>query len=122
MSTSCRVDHAKRDPDVLTQSLSPTSGSLLRRLPIRMGDYLELVDWTGRHVREGTRGAIPKDAPLALPSLDPTRQRWSIRAKATGSGYWRVVGETHDLIAVAQRIGQRWVKGVGLAKKIARHA
>jgi hypothetical protein len=39
-----------------------------------------------------------------------------------GSGYWRVVGEAHDLMAVAQRIGQRWVKGLGFAKKIARPA
>jgi hypothetical protein len=121
-SAQQRIDHAKRNPAVLTQCLSPTSGSLLRCLSIRTGDYLELVDWTGRHLREGKRGAIPKDAPLVLQSLDPTSQRWPMRVIAIGSGYWRAVGEAHDLIAVAQRIGQRWVKGVGLAKEIARSA
>jgi hypothetical protein len=30
------------------------------------------------------------------------------------------VGEAHDLIAAAQRIGQRWVKGLEFAKMIAR--
>ena len=57
-----------------------------------------------------------------LQSLDPTNQRWAVRVNAIGSGYWRVVGDAHDLITVAQRIGQRWVKGLGLAKKIARPA
>jgi hypothetical protein len=41
------------------------------------------------------------------------------RIKAIGSGYWRVVGEAHDLMAIAERIDQRWLKGLGLAKKIA---
>ena len=121
-SAQQRIDHSKRDASVLTQSLLPTSGSLLRCLPIRMGEYLELVDWTGRQLREGKCGEIRKDAPPILQSLDPTSQRWAMQVNAVGSGYWRVVGETHDLIAVAQRIGQRWVKGLGLATTIARPA
>jgi hypothetical protein len=94
----------------------------LRCLPIRTGDYLQLVDWTGRHLREDKRGAIPKDPLTVLQSLDPTSQRRAMRVKAIGSGYWRVVGEAHDLIDIAQRIGQRWVKGLGFAKKIVRPA
>jgi hypothetical protein len=72
--------------------------------------------------REGKRGAIRKDAPPVLQSLDPTSQRWAVRVNAIGSGYWRVVGEAQDLIAVAQRIGQRWVKGLGFARKAAQPA
>ena len=119
-SAQQRIDHAKRDPTVLTQSLLPTSGSLLRCLPIRAGEYLELVDWTGRQLRDGKRGGIHKDVPPILQSLDPKSRRWIVRVNAIGAGYWRVVGEAQDLIAVAQRIGQRWVKGLRLAKKIAR--
>ncbi len=119
-SVQQRIEQAKRDPVMLTQSLVPTSGSLLRCLPIRTGEYLELVDWTGRQLRDCKRGAIQKDAPPILQSLDPTSQRWAMRVNAVGSGYWRVVGEAQDLIAVAQRIGQRWVKGLGFAMKIAR--
>ncbi|WP_255355474.1 hypothetical protein [Lysobacter sp. Root76] len=39
--------------------------------------------------------------------------------RSVGSGYWRVVGEAQDLIELAQRLGQRWLKGVGLAVKLA---
>ena len=118
--TKQRINQTKRDPAVFMHPLLPTSGSLLRCLPIRTGDYLELVDWTGRQLRDGRRGSIPRDAPAVLQILGPTNRRWVVRVSAIGSGYWHVVGEAHDLIAIAQRIGQLWIKGLGLAKKIAR--
>jgi hypothetical protein len=121
-SAQQRIDQAKPDPTMLRQSLLPTSGSLVRCLPICTGDYLQLVEWTGRQLREGKRGVISNDEPSVLQSLDPTSQRWVVRVNAIGSGYWRVVGEAQDLIAVAQRIGQRWFKGLRFAKKIARPA
>lgn len=98
----------------------PTSGSLVRCPPIRTGDYLQLVDLTGRQLRDGKRGAIPNDEPTFLQSLDTASQRWTVRVSAIGSAYWHVVGEAQDLIAVAQRIGQRWVNGLGFAKMIVR--
>jgi hypothetical protein len=121
-SAQQRIEHTKHDPIALTQSLLPTSGSLLRCLPIRTGEYLELVDWTGRQLRDGKRGAIHKDTLPILKLLDTSNQRWAMRVNAICSGYWRVVGEAHDLIAVAQRIGQRWVEGLEFAKKNARPA
>ena len=117
-----RIAHARRDPAILAEPLLPTSGSLLRGLPIRTSDYLDLVDWTGRQLREGKRGAIPIGVPHVLQSLDSSGERWATRVKAIGSGYWRVVGEAHDLMAIAERMGQRWIKGLGLAKRIVRPA
>ena len=38
-------------------------------LPFRLSDYLELVDWTGRQLREGKRGAIQSDVPPILERL-----------------------------------------------------
>ncbi len=94
----------------------------MRCLPIRTSECLELVDWTGRQLRDGKRGASHKGTLRVLWSLDSTSQRWAMQVNAIVSGYWRVVGEAHDLIAVEQRIGQRWVKGLGSAEKIARPA
>ena len=44
--------------------------------------------------------------------------RWAVRVKAIGSGYWRIVGEAQDLIAWAERLHQRWIKGIGLANAL----
>ena len=98
--------------------LRPIAGSLAMCLPIRTGEYLQLVTWTGRHAHPGKRGKLKEDAPEA----DASSERWQCRVKAIGAGYWRVVGEVQDLKAWAERIGQRWLKGLGVATALSRPA
>ena len=45
-------------------------------LPFHFSDYLELVDWTGRAIRENKRGFIPADVPPILPRLGVEAGRW----------------------------------------------
>lgn len=78
------------------------------------------MEWTGQQVRPGKRGVIPKNAPSVLSRFEPRPDRWAIRVKAIGSGYWRVVGDVDDLIERARQMGQRWLKGVGLATALDR--
>lgn len=46
-------------------------------LPFRLTDYLELVDWTGRLIRENKRGSIHSNLPPILSSRD-----WALKTKA----------------------------------------
>ena len=39
-------------------------------LPFRLVDYLELIDWTGRQIREDKRESIDSAAPCILKRLD----------------------------------------------------
>jgi hypothetical protein len=41
-----------------------------KSLPFRLTNYLELVDWTGRILREDKRGAIDADLPPILERLN----------------------------------------------------
>jgi len=43
---------------------------------------------------------------------------WATRVKAIGSGYWRVVGDAQDLVDLAERLQQRWLKGIGTALRL----
>lgn len=117
--TSVRVRLEEASHDTAKAALRPVAGSLVAGLPIRLGEYLALLEWTGRQVRPGKRGSIPVDAPSVLAMLDTEPCRWAMRVKAIGSGYWRAVGEVHDLLEIAQHLGQRWLKGVGVAAKLA---
>jgi len=47
-------------------------------LPFRLKEYLELVDWSGRLLREDKRGSIPSDIPPILKRLEFNPQMWSI--------------------------------------------
>ena len=78
-----------------------------------------LVEWTGKQLRPGKRDVLASNAPSALAKLEPNPERWAIRVKAIGSGYWRVVGEVEDLLDAARRLRQGWIKGMGLARLLA---
>ena len=80
--------------------------------------FVGLVEWTGRQARTGKRGAIPKQAASALTHLDADPQRWAVRVKSVGSGFWRVVGGVADLLEAAEKLQQRWIKGIGVARAL----
>jgi hypothetical protein len=62
------------DPQQQTDGLHPFAGNLRRDrpngLPFRLTDYLELVDWTGRILRDDKRGAIPESTSKILQQLN----------------------------------------------------
>ena len=45
-------------------------------LPFRLSDYLELVDWSGRIIREDKSGYIPDNVPTILQRLDMDARHW----------------------------------------------
>ena len=106
--------------DAVQQPLRPVIGLLAPCLPLSMGEYIELAEWTGKQLRPGKRGAIPADAPSVLSRTETKPERWTVRVQAIGSGYWRVVGEVEDLIERAARMQQRWLKGIGVARRLAK--
>jgi len=49
---------------------------VLTPFSLRFSDYLELVDWTGRQLREGKRGSISEGLPPILDRLQIDPKRW----------------------------------------------
>lgn len=45
-------------------------------LPFNLKDYLELIDWTGRCIRDDKRGYIPQSSPNLLATLDLSAEQW----------------------------------------------
>ena len=45
-------------------------------LVFNLSDYIELVDWTGRIIREDKRGAIADDLPPILQRLEFSSSQW----------------------------------------------
>ena len=117
--TSIQHRLAVLHPDDLDRALPAVAGQATAgiRLGLSLRAYVGLVEWTGRQLRAG-KHAMAQDAPRALARYDDP-ERWAVRVKAMGSGYWRVVGEAQDLVEAAERLGQRWVKEIGLARALA---
>lgn len=113
-----RMTKARATPSTMSESLKPVVGDLCPALPLSAADYLQLLDWTGRAIAPGKRGRIAHDAPAILSLIDRDAKRWTARVEGFGSGWARAAGSADDLIALAQRIGQRWLKGIRLALEL----
>ncbi len=118
-SVKQRIADAKRDQRILDQRMMPIAGLIDHAASVTTADYLQLLEWTGRQLAPDKKGRIATNMPSVLQTLEHRPDRWATRVKAIGSGYWRVIGEVDDMIAIAERMGQAWLKGIGLAARLA---
>jgi len=82
-------------------------------------DYLELVDWAGRAVREGKRGVIKASVPSILQrlSLEPSRFLEHIQGEAETERP-KVLGAVQRIRQVAGDLGRRFLRGTGEGRKL----
>ena len=113
-----RLKSAEVEAERLKEPLRPLIGSVPGYdLSLRAIDYLELVDWSGRVVREDKRGMIAATAPPILSRFDVSAREWQIQVLGIESRYWRAVGTVESLMEKARALGQRWLKGAGRLRR-----
>jgi hypothetical protein len=117
-SAATRIAAAQSSPAMLAQMLKPIAGNLSPSLDLSTADYLQLLDWTGRALALGKRGRIAPNAPAIVAIIDRGPTHWTTRVAAFGNGWARAAGSAQDLIVLAERLGQRWLKGVRLAVRL----
>ena len=122
-SARSRLDSIAKDRQQLDQPLAPVLGLLgFGVLRLKQGDYLDLVDHTGRQIHPGKRGAISGALPAALARMGYSAEAWQRQVLAVGSGYFRAIGDADVLIEKAREIEQAWLRGIGIARQIKRMA
>ncbi|GLQ89892.1 hypothetical protein [Dyella flagellata] len=113
-----RLKNAEARVTSLSEALRPLAGlSLMPALSLRTLEYLELVDWSGRMVREDKRGSIAPEAPAGLTRLGLRERQWQSQLLGIENRYWRAVGTAESLMAKARALGQCWLKGVGRPRR-----
>ena len=85
---------------------------------LKLEEYLELVDETGRCMKEGKRGAISKDLAPILVRMGLRESAWLHTAQHFGNRFYRVCGHVHKMMDTAKQVGQRWFQGMGFSKKV----
>ncbi|WP_394165678.1 Mobile element protein [Photobacterium piscicola] len=74
-------------------------------------DYLELIDWTGRYIRNDKKGFITPNQPKILQQLGITADAWLEHSEQFMEHYANVSGRWSRMCAFKQRIGGHWCKG-----------
>lgn len=78
--------------------------------------YLEILDWTGRQLRTGTRGQIPLHLAPILERLRIRASHWLELVATLGDRFRRFIGSPEHLEAAARSRGQRWFAGMRAAR------
>jgi len=81
-------------------------------LPFKLTDYLELVEWTGRIIREDKRGAIPAGMPPLLERLAIDTRHWMYLSKHFESPFKDLVGSAHTVRKACEELGKHWTHGI----------
>lgn len=103
------------------QQLLPMASSVRPQIPaMTTGQYLALVDWTGRSLHAGKTGSIPTHIAPILQRLNLRSRQWLVQVPATESRYWRAIGTTDALIERASVAGLKWLQGIGTARALKR--
>ena len=97
--------YIKQQPKKLLPFTGYPRSGMPKGLPFRLTDYLELVDWTGRILREDKRGAIPAYAPPILDRLNIDTKHWLYLANHFESPFKGLVGSVFKLKQACQKLG-----------------
>lgn len=88
-------------------------------LPLKLEDYLQLLDWTGRQLAEGKLGAIPNDlAPVLerLGMVSATAEKWLDLVANFDKLFTHIVGTSQQLADHASVAGRRYFRGGPVCK------
>ncbi len=115
----CEKAKSTEQPDSHEQqadALLPFAGNprkdMPKGLPFRLTDYLELVDWTGRCVRENKRGAIDSSLPSVLERLQIDSKHWLYLSQHFESQFKGLVGTAFRIKEAASKLGYQRAPGI----------
>ena len=86
-------------------------------LPFRLTDYIELVEWMGRILRDDKRGVINENVPPILERLNIKAKHWVYMTQHFESRFKALVGSVFKLKLACEQIGLRRTPGLASCKK-----
>ena len=78
-------------------------------LPISFDDYLALLDWTGRQLRNGKRGYIHRDVPDIFTRLNYSPKQWMKSHRASITWQQRALGSVERIRSYCNSLQRRWI-------------
>jgi len=103
-----RTDSSGPEPERSTRRASQKGF-----LPMSLGQYLQLLDWTGRQLQRTKRGTIPADLAPILTRIGLDTKSWCDLVQKFGRLFKRAVGTTDSLVQEAGRRGVKYMHAPG---------
>jgi len=117
---STPVDPAIQQPADLLPFVGGEHTDAPKGIAFTLPDYLQLVDWTGRAVRDDKRGAIPPHIQPIFQRLGLNHEEWLEIVQHFGRRYRLAAGAVDRLQAFSQQLGRYWLQGIGTSRRFYR--
>jgi hypothetical protein len=99
-------------PNVRLRRFADQTQNNQAAIPYTSRDYLQLVDWSGRCIREDKRGHIDSQLPPILARLNIDPESWQLAMARKGTLLGRAMGRLDLMRLHAATLGQAWVRGL----------
>lgn len=100
-----RCESLEKSPKNLAAFVGNPRKDMPKGLPFRLSDYIELVDFTGRYIRDDKRGYISKQLPPILERLNIDTKHWVYLTQHFESNFKQLVGTAFKIKQSAQNFG-----------------
>ena len=87
-------------------------------IPFALSDYLALVDWSGRIIREDKKGHITEHLQDILQQLDIDPRNWVYLTNNFEHPFKNLVGTVHHVRKTCEGIGKNRVHGIKQCEKL----
>ena len=114
--TAHQINHPQQQEKCLMNFAGNPRQVMPEGLPCRLSDYLELVDWTGRIVRNDKPGAMDKNLPPLLTRLNITPDHWLTLSTQFEGRFGRVIGTLQHLKQACITLRYRRTPGMANCK------
>lgn len=81
-------------------------------LDMRLDEYINLVDWTGRHIRDDGKSGMPAHLSPIMTRLSIDEDSWTETVQGYGNLFHRSVGRFDSMLKAARASGLRWFHGM----------
>jgi REP element-mobilizing transposase RayT len=116
--SAAQPNHPCQQPAGLLPFAGNPREAMPRGLPFRLTDYLELMEWTGRQIRDDKRGAITEDLPAILTRLQIEPEQWCNLTTRFESRFKYLVGGVQAIRRACREINRNWVHGVSNSRAL----
>ncbi len=102
------------------EELMPFVGNPRKEMPkglaFQLEDYLQLIDWTGRCIRDDKRGSISSELPPILERLQIEQEAWLSLTDSFETLFTSLVGKETSVQAACEQQGKRWTHGINACR------
>ena len=117
LNTSIQDHQAQQQPKALLHFVGNPRQDMPKGLPFNLTDYLQLVDWSGRLLREDKKGHITDHLPDILQRLNIAPKHFIYLSQHFESPFKNLVGNAYHVKQACYELGQQWVHGIHQCEK-----